>query len=47
MTKRFSLPVNVTNAAARGANGYGYVLAQDDPLNQTATVHVFAPGCGP
>jgi hypothetical protein len=27
------------------SNGFGYVLAQTDPMNQTCTVYIFAPAC--
>ena len=28
------------------SSGFGYVLAQDDPMNQTVHVYIFAPSCG-
>jgi hypothetical protein len=43
--KRYVLPVDVNAVGVATSNGFAYVLAADDPTNQTATVHVFAPGC--
>jgi hypothetical protein len=43
--RRYVLPVDVYHSAAAASGGFGYVLVQDDQLNQSATVHVFAPAC--
>ena len=43
--RRYVLPVDVNHAGAAGSGGFGYVLAQDDQMNQSATVHIFAPAC--
>ena len=40
------LPVGPTSVGVATSSGFGYALAQDDPMNQTCTVYVFAPGCG-
>ena len=42
---RYVVPVDVGHIGAASSNGFGYVLVQDDPMNATATVHVFAPTC--
>lgn len=39
------MPVGPTNVGTASSNGFGYALAQTDPMNQTATVYIFAPGC--
>ena len=43
--RRYVLPVDVYHAGAQASGGFGYVLAHDDQLNQSATVHIFAPAC--
>jgi len=40
-----ALPVGPTSVGIATSNGFGYALAQDDPMNQTCTVYIFAPGC--
>ncbi len=42
---RYVVPVDVGHIGAASSNGFGYVLVQDDPMNATATIHVFSPGC--
>jgi hypothetical protein len=39
------LPVGTGATGVATSNGFGYVLTQDDSMNQTCTVYVFAPGC--
>lgn len=43
--RRYVLPVDVNHVGAAASGGFAYVLAQDDTMNQSATVHVFAPSC--
>jgi len=43
--RRYVLPVDIGHSGAAGSGAYGYVLASDDMMNQSATVHVFAPAC--
>ena len=41
-----SLPVGPGSVGVAASNGFGYALTQDDPMNQTCTVYIFAPACG-
>jgi hypothetical protein len=43
--KRGVLPVTPDHVGVAASNGFGYLLAQDDPQNQSATVYVVATGC--
>jgi hypothetical protein len=45
--RRFGLTVPVSQLAAAGSNGLGYVLAVDPAAPTTPTVHVFDPACAP
>jgi hypothetical protein len=42
---RTVIPVAPNKIGAASSNGFAYVLAQDDPHNQTCHVYVFAPSC--
>lgn len=44
-TKRALLSADPRGVGSASSNGFGYVLVQDDPNNQTASVYVFAPSC--
>jgi hypothetical protein len=44
--KRTLLSVDPGSVGIAASGGFGYVLAQDDPKNNTASVYVFAPSCG-
>jgi hypothetical protein len=39
------VPVGPSSVGTASSNGFGYVLAQTDTMNQTCTVYVFAPAC--
>jgi hypothetical protein len=39
------VPVGPGSVGTAASNGFGYVLAQTDPMNQTCTVYIFAPAC--
>jgi hypothetical protein len=41
--RRYVVPVGVTQVGAASSNGYGYVLAADQP--SSCTLHAFAPAC--
>jgi hypothetical protein len=43
---RTVISVSPTAVGVATSNGFGYVLAADDSMNLTASVYVFAPGCG-
>jgi hypothetical protein len=43
--KRALLPTASTSLAVATSGGFVYVLAKDDPQNQSATVYILAPGC--
>jgi len=42
---RTLLSVGPGAVGAASSNGFGYVLAEDDPKNETCSVYVFAPAC--
>ena len=42
---RYVLPVDINHVGAAASGAFAYVLAQDDVMNQSATVHVFSPSC--
>jgi hypothetical protein len=39
------VPVGPSSVGTTSSNGFGYVLAQTDTMNQTCTIYVFAPAC--
>ena len=41
-----ALPVGPALVGMATSHGFGYALTQDDPMNQTCTVYIFAPSCG-
>ncbi len=43
--RRYVLPVDVNSVGAASSGTYAYALAADDMMNQSATVHIFAPQC--
>jgi hypothetical protein len=43
--KRALIPSASTSLAVASSGGYVYVLAKDDPQNQSASVYILAPGC--
>ena len=43
---RQPIPIDPGSIGVASSGGFGYVLASDDPKNETATVYVFAPACG-
>ena len=43
--RRYVLPVDVNHVGAAASGAFAYALAADDMMNQSATVHVFAPSC--
>jgi hypothetical protein len=43
--RRYVLPVSISATGAAASGKLAFVLTSDDPTNQSATVHVFAPGC--
>ncbi len=45
--RRFAINLAVTQLAAAGSNGLGYVLAVDPAAPTTPSVYVFDPGCAP
>lgn len=45
--RRFQIPLPVSQLAAAGSNGLGYVLAVDPIAPTTPTIHVFDPACAP
>jgi len=45
--RRSPIPLPVTQLAAAGSNGIGYVLAVDPASPTTPTIHVFDPACAP
>jgi hypothetical protein len=42
---RTLVSVSPGDLGAASSNGFGYVLAQDDPKNQSCSVYIFAPSC--
>jgi len=40
------VPVGPGAVGTAASNGFGYVLAQTDMMNQSCTVYIFAPACG-
>jgi hypothetical protein len=44
--ERAIIPVGPAFVGVAASNGFGYLLAQDDPQNRGATVYIVAPGCG-
>jgi hypothetical protein len=44
--ERAIIPIGPAFVGVAASNGFGYVLAQDDPQNRSATIYVVAPGCG-
>jgi hypothetical protein len=42
---RTLLSVGPGAVGVASSNGFGYVLQQNDPMNQTATVSIVAPAC--
>ena len=44
--ERAIIPVGPASVGVAVSNGFGYLLAQDDPQNRSATIYVVAPGCG-
>ena len=47
MPRRFPITLAVTQLAAAGSNGLGYILAVDPSAPMTPTVYVFDPACAP
>jgi hypothetical protein len=45
--RRFQIPLPVSQLAAAGSNGLGYVLAVDPAAPTAPTVYVFDPACAP
>jgi hypothetical protein len=43
---RTLLSIDPGSVGVAASGGFAYVLAQDDPSNQTCTVTIFAPSCG-
>lgn len=43
---RTLISVPPSSVGAAQSNGFGYLLAQDDPKNQSCSVYIFAPSCG-
>ena len=43
--RRYVLPVDINHVGAAASGAFAYALAADDMMNQSATVHVFAPSC--
>jgi hypothetical protein len=43
---RTLLSVDPGSVGVTASGGFAYVLAEDDPNNQTCSVTIFAPGCG-
>jgi hypothetical protein len=46
-TRRFQVPLSVSQVAAAGSHGLGYLLAVDPASPTTPTVNVFDPACAP
>jgi hypothetical protein len=44
--ERAIIPVGPAFVGVAASNGFGYLLAQDDPQNRSATIYIVAPGCG-
>ncbi len=47
LPRRFQIALPVSQLAAAGSNGLGYVLAVDPAAPTAPTVYVFDPGCAP
>ena len=43
---RTLISVPPASVGVASSNGFGYILAQDDPKNLSASVYIFAPSCG-
>jgi hypothetical protein len=42
---RTLLSVPPGSVGVASSNGFGYVLVEDDPMNQSCHVYIFAPAC--
>ena len=42
---RTLISVPPANLGVASSNGFGYLLAQDDPKNASCSVYIFAPSC--
>jgi len=43
---RAEIPIDPGSVGVAASGGFAYVLAPDQPKNNTSTVYIFAPGCG-